>query len=191
MEHPSAHKGSYVRKTPRGQRAARGKRRTREQIDKDNRALDLWCQGMKHREIAAIIGWKSSTTSVMAVQRALADRRAGEMDQIDNFSVAVERIQADIAEQQKIIDTTWYVTSVTGKVAVDLDTGEKIIDPGPKQRALDAKLKLYDQLNKLQGNYAPSKQRVEVVTDDVVQREIDQLAKEIAEAGNGTAVPQE
>lgn len=191
MEHPSAHKGSYVRKTPRGQKAP-GRRRTREQIDKDNRALELYLEGKTYRQISddPQLNWKSHTTAVMAVQRALSDRRVGELDQIDNFAVAVEGIQRLIAYHEGVIATPHYTVSTTGKLVLGPD-GQPLLDSAPGQRSGAELRHLRAELNKLQGNYAPSKQRVEVVTDDVVQKEIDQLAKEIAEAGKGSAVPRE
>jgi hypothetical protein len=184
VEYPSAHKGSY-----RARRPNSTNRRTRAQIDKDHRALDLYCQGKKNREIAAIIGWKSDSTAIMAVQRALRDRRAGELDAIDNFALATERIQQDIAEQQKIIDTPHFVVSTTGKLVMDPETGEPMLDDGPKARALDAKMKLYDQLNKLQGNYAPAKVRQEIIEQSTVDAEIAHLAEEVNRLAQETPGP--
>lgn len=190
MEHPSAHKGSYVRKTPRGQKPKSGRRRTREQIDKDARALDLHCQGKTYQQIADAIGWKSHTTAVMAVQRGIADRHISELDQVDNFAIAIESINRAIAYHEGVMAARHYVTSTTGKLVLGPD-GQPLLDSAPGQRSAAELRHLYDQRNRLLGNYAPSKQRVEVVTDDVVQKEIDQLAREIAEAGKGTAVPSE
>jgi hypothetical protein len=198
VEYPSAHKGSYRRREqPEKSGKRRGPRRTKAQIDKDHQALDLHCQGKNNREIAEIIGWKSPSTATIAVQRALRDKRCGGLDAVDNFALAVERIQQDIAEQQKIIDTPHYVVSTTGKVVEDPDTGLPMLDDAPKARALDAKLKLYDQLNKLQGNYAPAKVRQEVITQDAVdlqiQAELEQIRKLAADAGDapGTGIPRE
>jgi hypothetical protein len=192
VEHPSAHKGSYRAKRPNSTN-----RRTREQIDKDHRALDLHCQGKTNRQIAEIIGWKSASTATMAVQRALRDKRCGDLDAVDNFALAIERIQQDIAEQQKIIDTPHYTVSTTGKLVPDPKTGEPMLDSAPKARALEAKMKLYDQLNKLQGNYAPAKIRQEVVTQDAVdqqiQAELEEIRRLAADAGEtpGSGVPRE
>lgn len=189
MEHPSAHKGSYVRRTPRGQKAP-GKRRTRAQLDKDSRALDLYLEGKKYQQIADEIGWKSASTAVMAVQRALSDRRVSELDQVDNFAIALESLQQAIAKHEAIVAATHFVTSTTGKLVCGPD-GEPLVDSAPAQRSLTELRHLYDQRNKLLGNYAPSRQAVQVVTDDVLQKEIDQLTAEIAERGKGTAVPKE
>jgi hypothetical protein len=50
---------------------------------------------------------------------------------------------------------------------------------------------LNDQLILLMDLKPASKQRVTVVTDDVVQAEIDQLTAELAAAGEGQPVPPE
>lgn len=180
MEYPSAHKGSYVRrKSANGKRS--GPRRTRDQISKDARALDLYCQGKTYQQVADIIGWKSAATALMACKRAIADRQVPELDQIDNYAVATELLKSRIAGCQEIIDRTHYVVSNTGKLVTGPD-GEPLVDTGPKLRAITEQRHLQAELNKLQGNYAPTKVRQEVVTEDVVDREIAKLAKELADA---------
>lgn len=185
--HPSAHKGSYVRKH-RGK--PRGPRRTREQIDKDARALDLYCQAKTYQQIADIIGWKSHATAVMAVQRAISDRRVGELDQVDNFAVALESVNRAIAYHEQVMATKHYVTSTTGKLVLGPD-GSPLLDPAPGQRSAAELRHLYDQRNRLLGNYAPAKVRQEIVPEDVVDQEIARLAKKLSEAGRNTGVPAE
>lgn len=159
-----------------------GRRRTAEQMDRDARALAMHCEGKGYPEIAEKCGWKNRVSAYEAVRRALMDRQRTSFEQIDQFALAVARVQKAIAACQKIIDGQHFVVSATGKVATDPATGEPVLDPGPAQRALTEQRHLFAELNKLEGNYAPTKQRVEVVTDDVVQREIDQLTKELAKS---------
>ena len=169
-----------------------GRRRTIEQMDKDAKALALYCQGKIYREICEELGWRSISRAHDAVKRAIADRQKDAFGQTEDFTLAVARIQRTIAYHENVIATPHYVVAAaTGKVALDPDTGEKMLDPGPGQRSAAALERLFDQLNKLQGNYAPTKSRQEVVTEDVVDAEIKKLADEVARMQGNRAVPAE
>lgn len=170
--------------------ARAGRRRTLAQMDKDAQALALFCQGKQYRQISVELGWKSASTAFDAVRRALADRQKNAFDGTGDFALAVARVQRAIAYHEQVIATPHYVVSNTGRLVTGPD-GKPLLDSAPGQRSAAELRHLYAELNKLQGTYAPTKVRQEVVTDDVVQREIDQLAAEIAEAGKGTAVPKE
>lgn len=173
-------------------RSSTTRRRTLEQKEKDARALALYCQGKHYQQIADMLGWKSASTALQAVKRAIADRQKDAFGQTEDFVLAVARIQRTIAYHEGVIAQTHYVVaSATGKVARDEETGEKLIDPAPGQRSAAALERLFDQLNKLQGTYAPTKSRQEIVPEDVVDQEIARLAKKLAEKGKNTEVPSE
>jgi hypothetical protein len=169
-----------------------GRRRTRASMDRDALALDLWLQGMKYEDICTKVDppWKNRTSAFDAVRRALADRQRTQMEAVDNFTAAVADCQRMIQACQKVIDGPPPVVTATGKVATDPDTGEVIRDVGAVQRAIDQQRKLREHLDRLQGNFAPTKQRVEVVTEDVVDAEIAKLAKELADAGRSPGIPE-
>lgn len=171
-------------------RNAGGRRRTVEQMRKDAAALELYCQGRTYRQICDELGWKSISRAFDAVRRATADIQRSKLEQVDHFTAAVERIHTGLRRCQEIIDTPHYLAAPGGKLATAPD-GSLVLDDGPKQRAITEMRHLNDQLIVLMDLKPAAKSRVEVVTDDVVQKEIDQLAREIAQAGKGTAVPSE
>jgi hypothetical protein len=156
-----------------------GRRRTVAQMEKDARSLELFCQGQTYRQIGTTQG-VSSTAAYHAVKRALADRQKDKLEQVDHFTAAIERIQAGLRRCQEIIDGRFVSVTASGKVAVDPDTGEPLLDAGPKQRAVTEMRHLNEQLIVLMDLKPPAKSRVEVVTEDVVDREIAKLAEELA-----------
>src|SRR5579859_4395978 len=160
-----------------------GRRRTLAQMDKDAEALALFCQGKTYREISGDLGWKNPTSAFNAVKRAIADRQKDAFAGAEDFALAVARIQRTIAYHEQVMATRHYAVSTTGKVVTDPETGLPMLDPGPGQRSAAELRHLYAELAKLQGTYAPTKARQTIIPEDVVDQEIAQLAKEIAEAG--------
>lgn len=161
-----------------------GRRRTLEQIDKDARALALHCQGKTYLEIGRELGTGAAAAHGM-VKRAIRDRQQDQFDQADEFTAAVARIQQGLKTCQEIIDTPHYLAAPGGKLATGPD-GELVLDDGPKQRAITEMRHLNDQLIMLMDLKPASKQRVTVVTEDVVDAEIKRLSEEIARAGEAS-----
>jgi hypothetical protein len=166
------------------------RRRQQESIERDARALDLHCQGMTYQQIATALGWKGSGTAFHAVKRGIADRQRNALAQVDHFTLAVERIQDGLRKCQEIIETEHFAVAPGGKIATIWDSGSQmevpVLDDGPKQRAITEMRHLNDQLIRLQGLNAPTKQRVEVVTQDVVNDEIARLVNEVRELANAS-----
>lgn len=158
-----------------------GRRRTLEQIDKDARALALYCQGKTYLEVGRELGVGASAALNM-VRRAIRDRQQNQFSQADEFTAAVARIQQGLLRCQEIIDAPHYLAAPGGKLATTPD-GDLVLDDGPKQRAITEMRHLNDQLIMLMDLKPASKQRVTVVTEDVVDKEIAKLAEEIAAAG--------
>jgi hypothetical protein len=161
-----------------------GRRRTLEQTRKDAEALNLHCQGKSYQAIADALGWKGKGTAFHAVKRALADLQREPLEQFDHFTAAIERIHAGLRECQQIIETPHYLAAPGGKLATAPD-GTLVLDDGPKQRAITEMRHLNDQLIMLMDLKPATKSRVEVVTEDVVDREIAKLAEELANAQGG------
>jgi|SRR5581483_1204617 len=164
-----------------------GRRRTLEQVGRDAEALALHCQGKTYRQIATALGWKNQASAFQAVKRAIADRQRDKLEQVDHFTLAIARIEAGLRTCQEIIDTPHFLAAPGGKIATvwdaELERDVPVLDDGPKQRAITEMRHLNDQLILLMDLKPPSKQRIEVVTEDVVNREIEKLTKEIADAG--------
>lgn len=172
--------------TPRTRHASGGRRRSLAQIDKDNQALALYCQGKQYPEIAAALGWRSRSSACEAVQRALADRQMSALEGTAGYALAEDRIHRLLDETRKDMERDYYAVTTTGVIVTDPVTGEKVIDPAPRQRAIDQQIKLIAELNKLQGNYAPAKSRVEVVTAEQVEAESKRIVAKLVSEGELT-----
>lgn len=175
---------------PRRAKNPGGRRRTIEQMKKDADALGLFCQGKSYQQIADALGWKSKSVAFTAVKRATADIQRDALEQVDHFTAAIERIHMGLRRCQEIIDTPHYLAAPGGKLATAPD-GSLVLDDAPKQRAITEMRHLNDQLILLMDLKPASKQRVEVVTEDVVDREIAKLAKELSTAQGGKPIPAE
>ena len=83
----------------------------------------------------------------------------------------------------RVATTKHYVVSVgSGKIARHPDTNQPLLDDTPVLHALDRLIRTDQEEAKLLGLYAPAKARIEVITEDVVDAELAQLAQEIAES---------
>lgn len=160
-----------------------GRRRTLEQMDKDARALALYCQGKIYLEIGRELGVNKSAAFQM-VKRAIADRQKDQFSQADEFAAAVARIQQGLRRCQEIIDSPHYLAAPGGKLATTPD-GELVLDDGPKQRAITEMRHLNDQLIMLMDLKPASKQRIEVVTQDVVDKQIAEELEAIRKLADG------
>jgi hypothetical protein len=159
------------------------RRRTLAAMDRDAAALALYCQGKTYRQISQELGWKSVKSSYEGVKRALADRQRDKLEQVDHFAAAVERIQTALQRCQEIIDGRHFLAAPGGKLVMDPRTGEPCLDSAPKQRAITEMRHLNDQLIMLMDLKPATKQRVEIVPQSVVDKEIEQLSKEMADGG--------
>jgi hypothetical protein len=174
------------------------RRRSPEAITNDATALALHCQGVTYQEIATRLGWKSKSYAHSAVKRGIADRQKDAFQQVEEFALAVARIQAGMRACQQIIDTPHYAVTNSGKVATVWVAGEDgqsrevpVLDDGPKQRAITEMRHLNDVLIMIMDLKPASKQRIQVVTEDVVDAEIRKLADEVARAQGAKKVPAE
>lgn len=85
-------------------------------------------------------------------------------------------------EAHKVLREKHYVVSASGKVAVDPDTEEPLIDHGPRLAAIDRLVKILDRVAKLRGLDAP--QKLEVMTIDAIDAAIADLNQQIAALGD-------
>ena len=173
-----------------------GRRRTLEQVRKDARAAELYRQGLTYQQVGeAMQPPVNKATAFRMIQRAVRDAQADALKGQDAYTMILEGFRDSLRIQQEIIDRPHYVVSVSGKIVTKLNpaTGEEepLLDDGPCQRALTEKRHLLETMAKLYDAFPASKSRVEVVTEDVVDREIEKLAKEIAEAGKNAGIPVE
>jgi|SRR5579859_4547457 len=166
-----------------------GRRRTLAQMDKDAKTLALHIQGKSHAEIIVIQEYKSTSSVTGAIKRAIADRQKDAFAGAEDFALAVARIQRTIAYHEQVMATRHYAVSTTGKVVTDPETGLPMLDPGPGQRSAAELRHLYAELAKLQGTYAPTKVRQEVIEQSTVDAQIQAELQEIQRLASAGEAP--
>ena len=168
------------------------RRRAIETRERDARAVELRRRHLNYQQIATEMGYADKSGAYLAVQRGLADQcgeASAEVRQLE-----LERLD-DIARGfQRIFATRHYVVSVgAGKVVMDpRKPGEPLVDDAPVIQAGLALLRVMERRAKYLGLDAPTKSRVEVITEDVIDAEVAMLARQVAEndaaaAGSRTA----
>jgi hypothetical protein len=162
-----------------------GRRRSLASRERDAQAAALRGRGLNHRQIAAQLGWKSPSSVVDAIDRALSDVyredlekcRQVEEDKLDDLTRLVWRE----------LGRSHYVVTQAGKVAMlpDPATGElrPLTDPMATYHGVDRLLRIAERRARLKGLDAPLKAKVEV--QDSVDADIERLVAELAGPGPG------
>lgn len=156
------------------------RRRSLEAMEKDHQAADLYRRGLTYRQIAAQMGWRSPQSACDAVRRAAREAARDSMAADDALRLMLERQQDYRRLIYRVATARHYVTTQAGQVARHPDTGLPLLDDGPVLQSVDRLLKIDAEEAKLLGLYAPARSRVEVITEDVVDRELQALAEELA-----------
>ena len=188
-----------------GTRAGNGKFiRTAAAMKRDHEAAAFRGQGWSFQRIAGELGYASKGKAHEGVMRAYAEIP----------SEASEHAKAlDLERIDRLIEKAWeimlrdHVTVSQGRVVgrvigVERDESgaplhdgdgkpvliyEDILDDGPALAAIREIRGLLERRAKITGYDAPVRSRVEVITEDAVDAEIERLAKEIAEADRADA----
>lgn len=154
-----------------------GRRRTVADRDRDSRAVGLKRRGLTYEQIAGEMGYQDASGAWRAVQRGLADAFKEEASALTQLEM--ERLDALTRLFERIAATKHLVTTPSGKIAENPATGEPLIDDGPALQAGLALLRVSESRRKLKGLDAPSRSRIEVITEDMVEAEIRRLEAEI------------
>lgn len=165
-------------------------RRTAEQMERDQRAYDLFRRGLSYRQIAAELGYKAISGAHTAVRRAARDNASDPLDAEEQRQAFYDRFQDYRRAAQRVLTTRHYVTNQAGKL-IDGPDGGYLLDDAPVLAALDRLVKVDDTEIRLRGLYPPTKARIEVVDDDVARALADEMEREIAalaEADRGHGV---
>ena len=174
--------------------AGTGRRRTIEQIRKDAEAAEMYRPGLTFKQIAdRMPGIKGKSSAFRMVQRAIADAQTDALAGKDAFTMILERVQDHRRKLQEVIESPSYLAGKDGRIVTmfDPDTGQEVpvVDKAPIVRAI-TELRHHLELEaKLLDLFPASKQRVEVVTEDVVDRESAKLAKEMSDRQAGASSP--
>ena len=156
-------------------------RRSIESMEKDARAADLFRRGLTYRQISEQMGWRSPAAAHQAVRRAARDAAKDPLAQAEALALLLERLQDYRRLMWRVATTKHYVVSLqSGKTAVGPD-GQPLVDDAPVMHAVDRLLKCDQEEARLRDLYPAAKSRVEVITEDVVDRELADVARQIAE----------
>lgn len=145
-----------------------------ERAERDAQILELKRQDLTFAEIAEELGI-SKTAAFNAFHRALP--------RIPEPAAAAYRTEhlarLELARQAVLeVLTNRHLTVSNGQV-IRVD-GKTLEDDGPVLAAVDRLLRIDEREAKLLGLDAPTKSRVEVVTDDIAQALVAQLEAELA-----------
>jgi hypothetical protein len=166
--------------------AAMPARRTAESMEKDAKAASLFRRGLTYRQISAEMGWGSPTSALNAVRRAARDAARDDLGGADALHLMLGRLNDYRRVAWRVASTKHFLTTQSGVVLHPV-TREPLLDDSPVLAALDRLLRCDAEENKLRGTYAPTKTRVEVITEDMVDAEISRLMREVEANDGGVA----
>ncbi len=141
--------------------AQSGRPRTGETMARDAEALRLHVSGLTYAQIAAQLGWADKSGAFTAVHRALAD--------VTRLPLA----DAIAAEDERLDFVTRTLNGVIARRGRDAD----IIN------ASLALVRVAESRRRLHGWDQPVKRTVEVVSESMVDAEIERLEKKLAAPG--------
>jgi hypothetical protein len=146
--------------------------------EKDYKALDMVRRGFSYRQVAAEIGWASPQSVGNAVKRALKELHAVDADEL----VKIMRGRLDDYRRQawRVLSAKHYVTTQSGSLVRHPETRQPLLDDGPVLQALDRLLKYDVEERKMLGVDAPTRSRVEVITESDVDAAIRELSEKHA-----------
>lgn len=154
------------------------RQRSAETRERDAKALGMRQRGLSLQQICEEIGYKSKSSAHEAIQRALKDcyrEEAGEAVQLE-----LERMDDVSRVLYRVMHTKHFKVSASGRIVRD-GAGDPVRDDGPVVHAAMGLVKLSESRRKLLGIDAPSRSRVQIITDEVLAAEEDKLDKEIAD----------
>ena len=148
--------------------------------ERDGQAARLRADGCTYQQIADQLGFSHRDLARRSVARALAATVREPADELRHLELI--RLDALWVEATKVM-TAEHLTVSHGKV-VEVD-GVPLKDDGPVLSAIDRLLKIMERRAKLVGLDAPAK--VEVMSLDAIDREIEKLSAELGRTAAGEA----
>jgi hypothetical protein len=154
-------------------------RRSAESMERDAKAGSLFRRGLTYRQIASEMGWSSPASALEAVRSAARDAARDDLGGVDALQLMLGRLNDYRRVAWRVASSKHFLTNQAGVVQHPV-TREPLLDEAPVLAALDRLLRCDVEENKLRGTYAPTKTRVEVITEDMVDSEIARLLTEVA-----------
>jgi hypothetical protein len=143
---------------------------------RDIEATKLRAAGLSYDEIAVELGYANRGNAFRAVERCLTAARAEPAATVVKLELA--RLDAMYRRLKPIFDGD-HITVSNGRVVYD-DDGKPVPDYGPNIAAGNQMNRIMERRARMLGTDAPTKARIEVITDDVAQMLVDQLEAELA-----------
>lgn len=149
--------------------------------DRRARLVQYRRQRIPFEKIYEELGYRSSADARKDFHRALEQSIAAQHASVEVYREEQLMELDHLAEEaHKVLAARHYVVSASGRVALDPDTEEPLIDHGPVLAAIDRLVKILDRISKLRGLDAPS--RLEVLTIDAIDAAIADLNNKLAAA---------
>lgn len=146
-------------------------------LQRRTQATDLRIAGKSWAAIATELGYGSPGAACQDVSRGLEQAVADNRRSVESYrEEELQRLDALLVEAWAVLKRD-HVTVSHGRVIVDEDTGEKLLDDGPTLSAIDRILKIQERRAKYLGLDAPTK--VEAITIDAIDHAIAELAAEL------------
>jgi ABC-type phosphate transport system auxiliary subunit len=155
-------------------------------MERDAQSADLYRRGLTYRQIARQLGYRSPQSVGDAIRRHARTTASDSLAGPEALQVMLDRLQDYRRLAWRVATARHYATTASGNVALHPETGQPLLDDAPVLHALDRLLRFDDHEAKLTGLYAPSRSRVEVITEDVIEGEIRKLEAQIGLAKDDT-----
>lgn len=149
----------------------------------DAKALELRRRGLSYAQVAEQMGWKSQAASYYAVQRGLADTAKEASEEVRAIELA--RLDELTRVGYRVMFSTHYVTTQSGRLAAHPVTGELLVDDGPVLAAMNSLIRVAERRAKLLGLDRPIKH--EVRTIDAIDARLEELARQVEDMEPATA----
>lgn len=153
--------------------------------ERDARAVELRRRALTYAQIAKELGFRSVASAHDAVRRGIRDVAREDTDA--QTMLELERLDELARHLYRVLATTHYAVAKDGKVILHPVTRKPLADDEPTIAAVAELRKVGESRRKLLGLDAPTKHRVEVVTEEQVDAEIVRLEKLVAV--NGQSIP--
>lgn len=133
-----------------------------------------------YAQFYAELGYASVQAARKDFTRALEENIAAQHASVEVYrEEQLEELDYLAEEAHRVLRAKHYVVSAaSGKVALDPDTGEPLIDDGPTLAAIDRLVKILDRVAKLRGL---DQVKIQVLTIDAIEAEIQRLSTELGQ----------
>ena len=128
------------------------------------------------------LGYGSVNEATKDFKRTLEESIARQDNNVELYrEEQLQELEYLAEEAHAILREVHYIVGVSGKVALDPDTDRPLIDHTPRLQAIDRLLRILDRVAKLRGT---EQIRVEVLTIDAIDAEIQRLSRDLAALGD-------